>query len=1240
MTKGRLEGFSDGVIAILITIMVLELKVPHGTDGNALRPLVPVFLTYVLSFVMVGIYWNNHHHMLHAAERINGKVMWANLHLLFWLSLTPFITGWMGENHFAPLPTALYGAVLLCSGIAYTILQAAVIGAQGPHSNLAAAVGRDLKGKLSIAAYVVAIPMAFVHQWISDALYVAVALLWLVPDRRIEARFRSVLLLGLVACALAPAVARAQTIPPRAYGALRWRLIGPHRGGRVLAVAGVPGDPATFYFGAVDGGVWRTRNAGVTWEPLFDTQPIASIGALALAPSDPNVIYVGTGEASIRSDITYGAGVYKSSDGGAHWRAVGLADTRHIGKVLVDPRNPDVVLVAALGHAYGPNSERGVFRSTDGGRTWTKVLYKDPDTGAIDLAADPADPQIVYAALYQARRTPWEQYAPNEGPGSGLYKSSDGGATWTPLTGHGLPAGPLGRIGLAVGGGRDGRVYALIGAKTEPGLYRSDDRGATWRLAGSDPRLTSRNWYFCRVTVDPENSDVVYVPNVALLESSDGGRTFRVLKGQPGGDDYHELWVDPRSATRMIVGSDQGAVITLDGGRTWSSWFNQPTAQFYHVVTDDAFPYRVYGAQQDVGTAGVASRSDFGEITFRDWAPVGAGESGYIAPDPLDPDLVYGGDTYGGVHRFDRRTGQSQDISPWPVSSFGVPMPQRKYRFTWTSPLVFDRVDRHALYLGAQMVLRTRDGGLHWEAISPDLTGAAGRPTATDTGLPAVADAAARGYGVVYTIAPSPRAAGLLWVGSDDGMMHRTTDGGGHWQNVTPQGLPPWSTVSLLEASPFDTAAAYAAVDRHRVDDFAPYIYRTRDGGAHWTRADSGIAPQAYVQAVRADPERPGLLYAGTETGVYVSFDDGDHWQSLQLNLPIASVRDLAVHGRDLIAATHGRSFWVLDDLTPLRQLGDSALRAPVHLFAPAPGVRLRRSVSNDTPLPPEEPHGANPLAGAVIDYLLQAVPGGPVTLEIRDARGAVVRRFSSEDHAAPPAEPPQIADEWLPRLDPPTRNVGLNRFVWDLRYPPPPAARYGYSIAAIAGQGTVAEPQGPLVLPGVYEVRLGVGGQTYTRSLRVELDPRVHVADSALEAQLRLGLDIWNAMAEQHALGQGLRGARDQLRALAGRSLARATRGSLAALERLTDSLTRAADGAGGELAGLETVVESADREPTRQARAVFTAQHERVAGVARRWGQVLTAELPALNTRLRRQGAPAVQAEEREPETKTGPW
>src|SRR4029077_14130807 len=501
----------------------------------------------------------------------------------------------------------------------------------------------------------------------------------------------------------------------------------------------------------------------------------------------------------------------------------------------------------------------------------------------------------------------------------GPYKSADGGATWAQLTGHGLPAGPFGRIGLAVAPG--GRVNALIGARTGAGLYRSDDAGRTGPPAGSDPRLTSRCWYFCRVTVDPQDPDVVYVPNVALLKSTDGGTTFAVLKGQPGGDDYHELWVDPKISGHMIVGSDQGAVITLDAGRTWSSWYNQPTAQLYHVVTDDVFPYRVYGAQQDAGTAGVASRSDFGEITFRDWAPVGAGESGYIAPDPLDPDIVYGGGNYGGVARSDPHTGQSQDISPWPVSSFGVPMPQRKFRFTWTSPLVFDRVDRRALYIGAQVVLRTRDGGLHWEAISPDLTRAAGRRAATDTGPTTVANAAARGYGVVYTIAPSARAAGLLWAGTDDGLIQRTGDGGAHWRDVTPQGLPPWSALSMLEASPFDTAVAYAAVDRHRVDDFTPYVYRTRDGGAHWTRADSGIAPQAYVQSVRADPEWAGLLYAGTETGVYVSFDDGDHWQSLQLNLPVVSVRDLAVHGRDLIAATHGRSFWVLDDVTPLRQL-------------------------------------------------------------------------------------------------------------------------------------------------------------------------------------------------------------------------------------------------------------------------------------------------------------------------------
>ncbi|HVH11338.1 MAG TPA: hypothetical protein VM736_16200, partial [Gemmatimonadales bacterium] len=962
----------------------------------------------------------------------------------------------------------------------------------------------------------------------------------------------------LIACLVCTfsAPVSAQSMPESAYGALGWRSIGPFRGGRVLAVAGIPGDAATFYFGAVDGGVWKTTNAGVTWTALFDEQHVASIGALAVASSNPNIIYVGTGESALRSDITFGDGVYRSTDGGVHWTHLGLDDTRHIGKVLVDPENPDVVLVAAVGHAYGPNAERGVFRSTDGGKSWARVLYRDSLTGAIDLAQDPANHAVMFAALWQARRPPWSQYPPDEGPGAGLYRSLDGGKSWTELSGHGLPKSPLGRIGLGAGAGRQGtRVYALIGAREGAGLYRSDDQGSTWRLVSTDPRLTNRNWYFCRVTVDPSNPDIVYVPNVALLKSTDGGATFTAIKGAPGGDDYHELWVDPKSPQRMILGSDQGAIVSLDGARTWSSWYNQPTAQFYHVAIDDHFPYRVYGAQQDAGTAATLSRSDYGTITFRDWEPVGAGESGYIAPDPLDSDVVYGGDTYGGAFRFDRVTGQSQEIAPWPLSAFGVPMPERRYRFTWTSPLVFDRLDRHVLYFGAQMLLATRDGGLRWTPLSPDLTGANPASAATVTGGPlTLADAVNRGYGVIYTVAPSPLRAGLIWVGTDDGLIQFTEDGGGHWQNVTPAGLSPWSKISLIEASPFDTVAAYVAVDRHRLDDLAPYAYRTRDAGRHWTRIDAGIAPHAYVHVVRADPVRRGLLYAGTELGTYVSFDDGDHWQSLQLNLPTVSVRDLAVHGRDLVAATHGRSFWILDDLTPLRQLTEEVLRAPAFLYRPPPALRLRRSEGHDTPLPPEEPHGANPPAGAVIDYALASA--APVTLEILDTRGNVVRRFLSEAKEEGEREAQQIAGEWLPRTEPLGARAGHNRFVWDLRYPPPPVEHHSYSIAAIPDQGTVAEPEGPLVLPGDYQVRLTVAGRSYVQPLTVEIDPRVHVAREPLVEQLRLALEIWNRAAEQHALHVAVRRLRDDLRHLDGRELDAGTRAGVTQLGQRLDTL------------------------------------------------------------------------------------
>ncbi len=1015
--------------------------------------------------------------------------------------------------------------------------------------------------------------------------------------------------------------ALAQSVPESSYAALRWRLIGPFRGGRVLTVAGIPGDPTTFYFGSVDGGVWKTPNAGVTWEPLFDHEPVASIGALALAPSDPSVIYVGTGEPDMRSNITFGAGVYKSSDGGAHWAHLGLDDTRHIGKIVVDPRNPSVVLVAALGHAYGPNTERGVFRSADGGRTWDRVLYKDAETGAIDLALDPGDPEQMYAALWQARRTPWSQYPPDEGPGSGLYRSGDGGKTWAPVGGRGLPAGPLGRIGLATARGPEGaRVYALVGAREGAGLYRSDDAGATWRLVGADPRITSRNWYFCRVTVDPRNPAVVYVPNVALLRSTDGGATFEAIKGAPGGDDYHELWVDPQVGTRMIVGSDQGATVSLDGGRTWSSWYNQPTAQFYHVATDGQFPYRVYGAQQDAGTAATLSRSDYGEITFRDWQPVGAGESGYIAPDPLHPEIVYGGDASGGAWRFDRTTGQSQDIAPWPLSFFGQPMPERKYRFTWTSPLVFDRLDPATLYLGAQVLFRTRDGGLHWDAISPDLAGAQpeGR---SQSGPVSVANARARGYGVIYSVAPSPLQKGLIWVGTDDGLIQLTTDAGQTWRNVTPPGLEPWSKISLIEASPVAAGAAYAAVDRHRLDDFAPYIYRTRDYGQHWTTLGRGIAPHAYVQVVRADPARAGLLYAGTELGVYVSFNDGDDWQPLQLNLPTVSVRDLAVHDHDLVAATHGRAFWILDDVTPLEQLNDTVLRSSAHLFRPARAIRIRRSENRDTPLPPEEPHGTNPPAGAIIDYYLGTVPAGPITLEVRDGGGHLVRRFSSD--AGPPAPqepPPQIAAEWLPHPEPLPRRAGLNRFVWNLRYPPPPAERHGYSMAAIAGQGTVEEPEGPLVLPGEYRVTLTVAGQTYSERLQVELDPRVHVTVTALADQLRLALEIWNANAQEYALHRTAEALADQVRGLLGRDLDAETRSAAAALEQELQRFGRGSRAA--DLRGLETAVTSADRAPTTQSRVAFDELSRRLAAEQTRWQELATRDLASLNTRLALRG------------------
>ncbi|HJS98502.1 MAG TPA: hypothetical protein VJ756_05375 [Terriglobales bacterium] len=1030
-------------------------------------------------------------------------------------------------------------------------------------------------------------------------------------------------------------MACAQGVDPDLYAGLRWRCIGPFRGGRALAAAGVPGEPETFYFGAVGGGVWKTTDSGRVWKPIFDAAPIASIGALAVAPSNPSVLYVGTGEADMRSDISFGDGVYKSTDAGKTWRNVGLRETRHIGRIMVDPHNPDVVLVAALGRAYGPNLERGVFRTTDGGRTWQKVLFKDENTGAVDLALDPDNPQTVFATLWRTRRPPWSTYAPLGGPGSGLYKSTDEGSTWTEISSHGLPSGELGRIGVAVSAGTHGqRVYAIVDAKQKGGLYRSDDGGANWTLVSADRRIHQRGWYFGTVTADPLDPNRVYIPNVSLYRSTDGGKTFTSIKGAPGGDDYHLLWVDPGESRRMIVASDQGTTISVDDGQTWSSWYNQPTAQFYHVATDNQFPYKVYGAQQDSGTAGTLSRSDYGQITFRDWRPVGGDEGGYIVPDPSDPNFVYAGGTLGELHRFNWNTGESHDISPWPSVSFGTEISGRKYRFTWTSPIVFSPQDSHTLYMGAQVLLETRDRGMSWQAISPDLTGAeAGAANAQ--GQLAVNNAMQRGYGVIYTVAPSPINPGMIWVGTDTGLIQLTRDGGKSWENVTPKTLAPWSKISLIDASRFDAGTAYAAVDRHRVDDFRPYIYRTHDYGKTWTQISEGIPNAAYVHVVREDSERKGLLFAGTETGVYVSFDDGGHWQPLQLNLPVAPIHDLVVHGGDLVVATHGRSFWILDDITSLRQLSLDVARADAHLFRPSVALRVRGNQNRDTPLPPETPAGQNPPEGAIFDYYLKTAASAPLVLEIADVQGNVVRRFSSSD-VPPSVDFSQLAfpPYWVEVPDILSNEAGEHRFVWDLRYPTPQWLFHEYSMAAVVGETPVA-PRGPLVLPGKYEVRLTARGQTYRQPLQIKEDPRVSTSPADLARQLQLELQITDAVSKDMGAYHQISASRKQLEQMLKEISRKPGMAKLAAAATELDSrLTTLAGGSpipggtatfatvNGTLAAVLNAVESADTAPTAQSYALFEETQRSLQALLASWQKLQQRDMAELNRQAKRSG------------------
>jgi len=1026
-----------------------------------------------------------------------------------------------------------------------------------------------------------------------------------------------------------------QSIPAELTNGLKWRLIGPFRGGRVVAVAGVPSDSTTFYFGAVNGGVWKTSDAGTVWTAISDNQRIGSVGAIAVAPSDPRTIYVGTGESDIRSDLSSGDGVYKSTDSGSTWLHVGLEDTRQISRIVVDPQDANVVYVGALGHAYGPNEQRGVYKSVDGGAHWSKVLDEGAEIGVSDLAICSGDSHLLFAGTWHTHRPPWSVYGPIDGPGGGLYRSRDGGRTWSHLSGNGLPEGDWGRIGVDVAA--DGkRIYALIQAKRS-GLYRSDDGGDTWTLANADPRLTSRAWYFNRVTIDPQNSDVIYIPNVALYRSEDGGKTISVVRGAPGGDDYHQLWIDPKNSSSMVLGTDQGTTVSLDRGQTWSSWYNQPTAQLYHVITDNQSPYVVYGAQQDSGSAAVLSRTDHGQITPRDWFVSGESESGYMAPDPKNPNIVYLSGAYGTVDRFNKRTGFSQNVSPWPVPTFGLSeINERKYRAPWTPPLVFSPADSTTLYFGTQYVMKTIDGGLHWEIISPDLTGATQQTGDHKAqGPTTVENAKERGLGVVFTIAPSALNCDLIWAGSDTGLIHVTRDGGKRWKDVTPKGLTAWSKISLIEASHFDPAVAYAAVERSRLDDRTPYLYRTRDYGVTWQSINDGIAAPAFLRAVREDPQSKSLLFAGTEFGIYVSFDEGDHWQSLQLNLPVTSVRDLAIHGDDLVVATHGRSFWILDNITPLKQILDAKKSDAFWLYRPATAVRIDNDSFPGTPIPPEEPTAENPSAGAAIDYFLKSA-ASKVKLEIFDAQQNLVQRLSSEDrhsekHAALP-----IAERWFPKPEALSTTPGTHRFVWNLSW-------------GNAGEPSLDEddstPSGPRVVPGTYELRMTVDGRTQTQPLKVTMDPRSPATAETLQQQLQLGRQIFaetmearGALAEAGSVEKKLADIEPKLgeQDSALKSIVTDARREIA--EILTKK--EASGQAGGlrvaftNLAAALRVVESGDRAVSSQDIAVYKESSQGVkAGIAA-WTSFKQAKLPQLNRKLTEGGLAPIAISEIERE------
>jgi photosystem II stability/assembly factor-like uncharacterized protein len=921
------------------------------------------------------------------------------------------------------------------------------------------------------------------------------------------------IILFLIAFLCISTLMESASVPPNATQDLKWRLLGPLRAGWSMVAEGIPDEPNTYYFGAADGGVWKTTDAGLTWQPIADHAPFSSVQAIAISKNNPRTIYVGTGQVATRYDVMDGTGIYKTTDDGKTWISLGLADSRHIGRILLDPRNDHVLIVAVLGHLFGPNQERGIFRSEDGGTHWQKVLFVDENTGAVDLASDPATPDVIYASTWQVRQYPFQSYfIPQSGPGSGIWKSTDGGKTWAQTSKQGLPQGALSRIGLAVGAQSQGRrIYAAIDAEKDAGLYRSDDGGASWQYINKDPELAST--YFGHLTADPKSADVVYAMGRSVHESRDGGKTFTIMKGSPGGDDYHFMWINPKFPQYRILAADQGTAVSVNDGSTWTPWYNQATGQFYRLGADNRFPYWVYSGQQDSGTVGVATRSDYGQLTFRDWHPVGGDERDYDLPDPEDPLIVYGSGLGGRLSRWDQRTGRVENVSPWPVSSYAARPTTVKYRYTWITPIAISQRAPYALYQGAQVLFQSLDKGHSWKIISPDLSGADPNAKNCDGDVP-LERTTACGYGVIFIIAPSTNTDGLIWIGTDNGRIQVTRDDGKNWSNVTPPEIKDWSKIAGIDPSPKDPATAYVAVDRHRLDDRHPYIYRTHDFGKTWTMIASGIPDDSWVNTVREDPMLDHLLYAGTRTGVFVSFDDGDHWQSLQTNLPRTGVNDLLVHGNDLIAATQGRSIWILDDVSPLRQLDASSLSAGPILMKPATAIRIAKNENKDTPLPPEFPTTPNPPTGALIDYFL-AKDAGVVSLEILNDKGEVVRSFKSDEKPERPNAERYFAERWLLPLPMLSASAGHHRFLWDLRYPRPSVESYEYSIAAVPGVDTAALPQGIMVPPGHYTVRLHADGKDLTQSLEVQQDPRSSRKQSDIEAQLSFYNEVAAAVAQ-----------------------------------------------------------------------------------------------------------------------------